>query len=263
MTNEDYIKKISKTYPNLSALECHDNVLRCNGLDCDVSRLRLEMFFSSNKNLMNDLSLLSSLDVFQIISIHANAIKMVKANQLYDGVMISSFRSINEYDAYGLLQTYLYFLDSHGNSFFINDNSSLDCEKIYNDLLKKYLGTVSINALLREIDSYNNSLSLDDFKKLYPSNCDSFLNVMQDSMKYRNYLCSTAYMNYESFIEYIHSLDVQAQKSNDDVALVNRFQGSGLVLRKVNNGYSNGLIVIVLTIVLGIVLSLIVFSLER
>ena len=300
MKNDIYFKQLITDYPHLNEMYIKDKQLFYQDNCCSLVKLNLHDFFTQNKNLYQNLSHITSEDLFNIIKYHTiflnfnilNISNMAETFKNSD-LLIKDIRMTEKKDHNGFLKNYCYFIDEQDNPHLLLQNDSLfainlyqklkvqkfgsvSCRDFYNELEKNHFGLQTNENILLTIDEYQNLLyKEDDYTELELNKIKFFENYLSQLYYYQDYLLPMLKDLLNDYLSLIINLQVKKVKTPKEIEAIKVFDNilkrstpqkdnfQSLQLQKNEHGYINGFILIAIISILGIILGLIFMSVRR
>ncbi len=296
MNNDEFIQYLVSNYPNLNDLECHNNQLSFNNLSCSLKNINLATFFNYNEPLTKDLAFLTSEEIYKIIYYHNKRPESTHLNVIGNPI-IDHLRMVEITGKDGIIKHYAYFSDNTGFTYMANFESSLDLMKHYTNLknnlanqaypvaidakmLNKSLLPFSKNHEEINLEEYKRILKADDFEA-YSKYGKHYEQKMLDLYQIRNYLLPNEKATLEQYLKYMEEISESPTKSSSEEEALLRFQKYQKVVNvveegrlnqsnnyqrtitKKNSGFTNGLLLVQIVILLGVILSSFMFIFSR
>lgn len=169
--NQETLAKIKEANPNLNDIIIDGNLMYFNGQSIDISNFSISSLMSDELPFANDLTTLTSEDVFKIISLHALTVNSKEKDDIdkaKEELNIKDSGKMNAHvfyknDEFGKRKQYINVVDSTGrNNVFVND-----VPEIYENIeifVESVNSTENINAeeLCRELNRKFKNVRLED-----------------------------------------------------------------------------------------------------
>ena len=279
MENKECLKLLIQKYPNLSALKVSNHFLTWQNKTVNLETINIYSFLKANKNLVSNLSKITSEDFINILNIHHKSLELqndLSQIKLFENnFLIKNIRLISRFAEDGLLKNYIYIIDVEDKSYIILNNSTVDINKIYDYLAKKNFGNVLINNLIKEINNEEDlkkSLSIDKYFTMLKSDnltleelnkMQELENLLKDMYYYQECLLSSNYQLVEYYFNTLDKINKEYYKTDNEVNALNRVYNnlSKLKLERPleltrkksqNSGFLNIVLLILLVIILTI-----------
>ncbi len=279
MENKECLKLLIQKYPNLSALKVSNHFLTWQDKTVNLEMINVYSFLKANKNLVSNLSKITSEDFINILNIHHKSLELqndLSQIKLFENnFLIKNIRLISRFAEDGLLKNYIYIIDVEDKSYIILNNSTVDINKIYDYLAKKNFGNVLINNLIKEINNEEDlkkSLSIDKYFAMLKSDnltveelnkMQELESLLKDMYYYQDCLLSSNYQLVEYYFNTLDQINKEYYKTDNEINALNRVYNnlSRLKLERPleltrkksqNSGFLNIVLLILLVIILTI-----------